>query len=148
VSLRPGGSAIAWFCSILSAEAHDSGRMSMKLVKAVALSTVLGLVSLSGVACEKAAEVAKKSEETVKHLTGEALQKAKEEYAKLTESHFGGIEEKIKGLSGKTKEEAQEMYTKLKEKLAKLKETAPEKFHEAKEEISKHLAELKTKVGG
>ncbi|QVL30600.1 hypothetical protein KIH39_17290 [Telmatocola sphagniphila] len=120
----------------------------MKLVKAVALSTVLGLVSLSGVACEKAAEVAKKSEETVKHLTGEALQKAKEEYAKLTESHFGGIEEKIKGLSGKTKEEAQEMYTKLKEKLAKLKETAPEKFHEAKEEISKHLAELKTKVGG
>ena len=91
--------------------------------------------------------MAKKGVAEVEHLTEEALAKAKEEYANLTNGHFDAIEQKIKDLSAEKLTEAQALFEKAKEKAASLKDSAPEKFAELKTEINELVAELKAKVG-
>ncbi len=136
----------------------------MNMVKNASLIAI-GLVCLCGIACEKANEMAKKTEhnamgaahqgaemakkgaEAAEKLTEEAVAKAKEEYAKLTSGHFAAIEQKMKDLAGEKATEAETLFEKVKEKVTSLKDAAPEKFAEMKAEAEKLINELKEKVG-
>lgn|GEM_PF-6811367 len=148
----------------------------MKLARSVMSLGFLGMFSLCGIGCDKAAdavkkgeaaaqkaekviaeksekalekgeELAKKGAAAAEQLGEEALAKAKEEYAKLTSGHFAEIEQKIKDLAAEKMTEAQALFEKAKEKAEALKDAAPEKFEEMKKEVSDLVAELKKKVG-
>jgi hypothetical protein len=96
---------------------------------------------------EKGVEAAKQGAEAAKKAAEDVIQKAKEEFAKLSDVHLEDIQTKIKELSGDALTEAQAMYTKVKEKLAAIKDSTPEKWEELKKEIEDSIAELKKKVG-
>ena len=133
----------------------------MEFVKDVMKVGVLGLVCFGGIGCDnasdavkktkevaiKAEEVAEKAVEKVEHLTGEALTKAKEEWANFSNGQLVEIEQKIKDVSAEKLEEAKALYEKAKQKAVELKDAAPEKFAELKKEASDLLEEVKEKVG-
>jgi hypothetical protein len=96
---------------------------------------------------EKGVEAAKKGAAAAEKAAEDAIQKAKEEFAKFSDTHLEDIQKKIKELSGDALTEAQAMYTKVKEKLAEIKESAPEKWEELKKDVEDSIAELKKKVG-
>ena len=131
---------------------------------------LLSLACLCGIGCDsemakkgeaiaKKAEVAaengaKKAEEAIEKgaavaekWTEEEFAKAKEEFVKLQHTDYGAIEQKIKDLAEEEAKAAQAEFEVLKEKAKAMKDAAPEKFKELKEEISKMTADLKTKLG-
>lgn len=96
---------------------------------------------------EKGVSAAKKGAAAAEKAAENAIQKAKDEFAKLSDTHLEDIQKKIKELSGDAQTEAQAMYTAIKEKLAAIRDSAPEKWEELKKEVEDGIAELKKKVG-
>lgn len=126
----------------------------MKYLNSSAIVSMLGVIALCALGCDKAPDAVTKAEESAKkavvaveHGAEEAIAKAKEEFAKMTDGHLDGFEQKIKDLSGEAMTEAKTLLETIKEKAMAIKDAAPEKFAELKKEIGEKIAELKSKIG-